>query len=150
MYTMSVTNLNEVISGASKYSKMTNAVMKNAMEQSLTAVTNVAKQNAPYRTGKLRRSIFNKMRDVLNGQVSTATEYAAYVEYGTNPHTIVPRRAKVLAFKIGGSMVFAKKVQHPGFSGRFYMRRTAQTTVELVKSIYEKAFNRLVNVVFKQ
>lgn len=41
--------------------------------------------------------------------------YAEFVVKGTRPHTIVPRRARVLAFEgSGGETVFTKRVQHPG------------------------------------
>ncbi|WP_262413993.1 hypothetical protein [Actinacidiphila acidipaludis] len=33
---------------------------------------------------------------------------------GTRSHTIVPRRAKALRFDIGGRIVFARVVRHPG------------------------------------
>lgn len=135
-----------MIAGANNFDNQAQVLLRRAMEQSLITVTNDAKANSPYKSGKLRRSIAPRFHNIMKGEVSTHTPYAAYVEYGTRPHTIVPRRAKVLAFKSGGSMVFARKVNHPGFSGRFYMRRTAQQTAEKIKQIYEKTTDQLIKV----
>lgn len=111
------------------------------MRQSLTAATNLAKDTAPYKTGRLRRSIHNRMLNVLEGEVSTATSYAAAVEFGTKAHLIVPKRAKVLAFKKGGKTIFAKRVWHPGFPGRFYMKKTTQHIQPKIREIYKKALD---------
>ena len=39
------------------------------------------------------------------------------LENGYAPHYIFPVDAKALRFEVGGEVVFAKKVFHPGFSG---------------------------------
>lgn len=52
--------------------------------------------------------------------------YAAIHEFGGKipPHVIEPRKAKVLAFMVGGKQVFARRVQHPGATmpERSYLR----------------------------
>lgn len=40
--------------------------------------------------------------------------YAEMVNDGTRPHLIRPRRAKALRFTVGGRVVYAKVVHHPG------------------------------------
>lgn len=69
---------------------------------------------APVRTGKMRDSIQIKVmsdRVIIGPNV----EYAGYVEFGTEPHVIKPKTAGgVLAFRVGGKLVFARKVNHPG------------------------------------
>lgn len=37
-----------------------------------------------------------------------------YVIYGTQPHIIRPRRARALRFEVGGRVVYAAYVRHPG------------------------------------
>lgn len=65
--------------------------------------------------GRYRQGI-RAVREGQDGVVGTRVEYARIHELGgkTKPHVIEPRRAKVLAFKIGGEMRFAKRVNHPG------------------------------------
>lgn len=60
-------------------------------------------------------------RKTPHGSLVSAVKYAPYVEFGTRPHMIQVRKAKVLAgylLKPGskkyGWMYFGKKVHHPG------------------------------------
>jgi hypothetical protein len=69
-------------------------------------------RTAPVDTGFLRNSI---SYEVENKGVSVRMpSYAWHVEYGTRPHKIRPRNAKVLHWKNGGTDVFATAVNHPG------------------------------------
>ena len=45
------------------------------------------------------------------------------VNDGTKPHIIRPKNAKALAFKIGGRVVFAKVVHHPGTKAQPFLDR---------------------------
>lgn len=72
------------------------------------------KARAPVRTGNLRRSIVLGAVTPRSAQTVARAAYAAAVEYGTRPHTILPRSRKVLKFNVGGREVFARKVNHPG------------------------------------
>jgi hypothetical protein len=74
------------------------------------------------RTGNLARAIGRGLFRVqtrphgVTGLLGVGGEayYARYLEYGTRPYTIVPRRAKALSFTVGGETIFARRVQHPG------------------------------------
>lgn len=51
----------------------------------------------------------------LRTRITNAAPYATYIEGGTRPHIIVPVRARMLVFRNQqGTLVFAKKVNHPG------------------------------------
>ncbi|MGB9672381.1 MAG: HK97 gp10 family phage protein [Candidatus Norongarragalinales archaeon] len=79
------------------------------------------RERAPVRTGRLRQSITVRL-ETGKVTVGPTVSYAPYVEYGTKPHIIRPVHAKALAFEVGGTLVFAKLVHHPGFAGRFFAR----------------------------
>lgn len=65
------------------------------------------------RTGHLQRSI--AMRPAKGAvAISTNAEYAPFVEFGTKPHVIKPKRKKALAFPKNGRRVIVRKVKHPG------------------------------------
>lgn len=71
------------------------------------------------RTGKLIRSIKYKVFEAENpfirvGVLNERHKYGHFVHSGTRPHWIVPVKAKALRFVIGGNVIFAKKVLHPG------------------------------------
>lgn len=80
-------------------------------------------RNTPVRTGKLRDNRTVSISD----KVSTITlhqPYAGYVEDGTKPHIIRPKTKKALRF----NNTFAKKVNHPGFTGRKFIKKSLDET----------------------
>lgn len=95
------------------------------------------------RTGFAGRTI--GVADVTPTQAATvARSYAVYIDRGTRPHVISPRRASVLAWAADasgrratgatrkgyqGAMVFARQVHHPGTKPRPFMLPGAQLAV---------------------
>jgi hypothetical protein len=89
-----------------------------------------AKVLAPVDTGRLRASIRVERRSFFGLRqrwtVGSDVAYAPMVNDGTKPHKIRPKRAHTLRrgsrgvvkpalrFKIGGQVVYAKVVNHPG------------------------------------
>lgn len=107
-------------------------VITNASRRELTEaarqVVNRAKVLAPVDTGRLRASIRADPPRIfsLRGSVSVGSdvEYSGYVNDGTRPHTIRPRRTGgVLRFQVGGQVVFARVVNHPGTRARPFLDR---------------------------
>lgn len=87
-------------------------------------------------TGKLAQSIFGKeSREIMEGFVGTTLKYGAMLERGTRPHTIRPKRKKMLAFGIGGKWVFSRGVAHPGTAKRPYLLSTIVMRRELINAI---------------
>jgi phage gpG-like protein len=105
------------------------------------------------RTGALRRSIFSQVDDTatsVTGKVGSSgdVKYAAIHEFGgrTRAHIIEPKKAKVLAFMMGGKQMFAARVNHPGsvIPERSYLRSSMremreEITVGLKEAIVEGA-----------
>ncbi len=52
--------------------------------------------------------------------------YAMYVVKGTRPHEIRPVNASVLAFEVGGRMIFTPLVRHPGTQPNPFMQRAVE------------------------
>lgn len=95
-----------------------------------------AKALVPRKTGNLDRTIrlgpVNDERALIYAGGIRNVGYAAYVEFGTGPHVIVPKRAKVLAWggnrRLSGTLRsgakatnFARKVNHPGTRKKPYL-----------------------------
>jgi len=97
------------------------------LETSARQVMNRAKVLAPVDTGRLRASIRIESRRTFTFRtvytVGSDVEYAQAVHDGTRPHVIRPVRAKALRFKVGGRVVYAKLVNHPGTKGRPFLDR---------------------------
>lgn len=136
-------------------------VKKVAFDALLTGVEGILPDiidNTPIKTGTMRRSqIVSPHRAKMIVSVSANTPYAYSVHEGSNPHDIVPRKAKALAFvpvaamritdrkpmylsKTGRLVVskkraatrFAKKVHHPGYKGNPWMRNTVKKNLNKV------------------
>lgn len=84
-----------------------------------------AQQRCPVKTGTLRRSIGMDLAVAGNQMtlgVFAKARHASFVEQGTRPHAIRPKRARVLRFQAGGRTVFAAHVDHPGTRPRPFLR----------------------------
>ena len=97
-------------------------------------IANQARQDVPVLTGNLGRSIREDEIVAagplkLEGGVTAHADYAAAVHEGSRPHVIVPRRASVLRFEVGGRTVFARRVQHPGTKPRPFLRNAAERII---------------------
>lgn len=76
----------------------------------------------PVDSGDLRRSL----RIKIEGDriiIGPDTPYASYVEFGTKPHQIKPKKpGGVLVFNAGGQKVYARVVNHPGTKAQPFVR----------------------------
>ena len=73
----------------------------------------------PYKHGNLKFSATGgRLLDANTFRIKfdeTVAPYVVYLEEGTRPHEILPRKVNgVLVFTVDGKKVFAKKVYHPG------------------------------------
>lgn len=90
-------------------------------------MVNRAKVLAPVDTGRLRSSIRAEPPVIFSFRgravVGSDLEYARFVNDGTRPHVIRPRRAQVLRFQAGGRTVYARVVNHPGTRAQPFLDR---------------------------
>lgn len=100
---------------------------RTELENTGRRVVNRAKILCPVDTGRLRASIRGRASRTwtLRPQftVSSNVDYASMVHDGTRPHTIRPRTKQALKFTVGGQVVFAKVVHHPGTRARPFLDR---------------------------
>jgi bacteriophage HK97-gp10 putative tail-component len=133
-----------MITGLRELRARLEAIKPNPALMRQLAMTAVAEQKrlVPRKTGNLGRSIGVGRLTPKSAETVATAAYAAAVEFGTRPHTIVPRRKKALRFAPGGSgrlsgsprkggaVVFAKRVNHPGTKAQPFMRPGAERAVE--------------------
>lgn len=99
---------------------------REELEAGLREATVRAKILAPVDTGRLRSSVRYVVRGRalgVTGELRSDVSYAQFVNDGTPPHIIRPRRpGGVLRFRAaGGQVVFARFVRHPGTRARPFL-----------------------------
>lgn len=98
----------------------------------------------PRKTGNLGRTIHLGAVTPTRAETIASADYAAYVEQGTRPHDITPKRRKALRWsheeggsarlsgspRTGSRVRFAKRVQHPGTKPQPFMLPGAKKAIE--------------------
>lgn len=120
----------------------------NALGVIASTVTSHAIRNAPVGKnysggGNLRQSI-TQGRSGTGYIVSVNSAYGAYVDQGTRPHVILPRRSKFLAFQKDGQWVFARRVNHPGTKPTFFFTHAVEEGQSIADSEMQKAMDTVV------
>ena len=90
------------------------------------------------RTGKLRGSLEVVDTGTYSKRLIARAEHGVYVNEGTRPHEIVPRKGKMLRFVVAGSVVFAKKVNHPGTAKRPFMDNAAAAGSQAMRLVIDE------------
>lgn len=65
----------------------------------------------------------------FRGVIKVEHPAAIYVVNGTRPHLIRPVRAKVLRFTVGGQIVYARLVRHPGNKPNDFLRKALRAAL---------------------
>ena len=130
-----------------------NANLNRALRRIGSVVVPVLKGATPRRTGKLARSTRFQIKghgedqalEVRQGAKTEQGEfYGHFVREGTAAHIIEPVRASALAFVVGGKLVFAKRVQHPGTAANPYHIRAVAQVRSRIDTILEDLGARIV------
>jgi HK97 gp10 family phage protein len=137
--------------------KMEKRVMAKAMRQGTNVFMRSARENAPVKTGALKKSIKTKSLRGRRGEVKfgavASAPYAHLVEFGTAQHLIEAgknRRGstgkKVLAD--GKGRIFGKSVMHKGSKMKPFMRpafdENTDEAIEMFRSIVEQNLKDLI------
>lgn len=122
------------------YSNLVELATERATDIAVANIQEEAVRNAPVSSGEYRRKI---EPDFSKKEVVAKASHSAPVEYGTAPHVITPKNAKVLAFKVGGKQVFTKKVNHPGTKPNPVMRMAGRKVQKEIPKIFTRELNKL-------
>ena len=105
---------------------------------------------APHKTGKLARSLHYSITgpsDTPRVNFFDRVPYGELVISGTRPHTIFARNAKALRFTVGGRVVFAKSVQHPGTKPNRYQERARRPFQRDARDIIATATREIARII---
>lgn len=139
-FSLKIEGLSELINAADKVGGQLPKLMYQAMVNNTNRIREDARKiqvgSFKNQTGNLRRSIFREVQSAARGKIGVGEEYGFYVETGSGPHTIVPRKKKLLRFRINGKWVFAKKVNHPGSKPYPFMQPAFENNIDKVVQEY--------------
>ena len=137
--------------------------LKKAMQDVVLAIEGKAKELCPVMTGKLRASIKGEVESWFRGFIGTNTEYAPWVEYGTDPHPITPTSGKALAFDVVDSVqifgkrgqrlkhakessktIIVKSVEHPGTPAQPFLEPAFEYGKKIAAEYMDAALERAI------
>ena len=101
--------------------------------------------DTPVKTGELRASLFSRQTSPYRMEIGATAPHAIPVHQGTRPHIIRPVRASVLRFEVGGKIVFARMVRHPGTRPNPFVKRTVDRLVEFIRAGFLKRMRIFIN-----
>lgn len=104
-------------------------------------VTDTLASSINFRGGVTR---FEQTASTITATIGTNVKYAAPIEYGSRPHTILPKNARALAFEWKGARVFFRKVEHPGTPPRSFLRSTLRDFDSRIRTDIEAATQEAV------
>lgn len=110
---------------------------REILEQGSAVIENDLQRNVPVRTGRLRDSITREVYDD-RAIIRTNSGYGRFVNNGTRPHDIFPRFGRFLRFEINGRVIYAKRVRHPGFTGRRFVETTLSESVPKIMELIRR------------
>lgn len=96
----------------------------------------------PQGTGRLFASLNRQGAGALTqivGHDRTQAPHAEWVIFGSRPHAIRPRNAKVLSWIGPNGRVFARSVWHPGYIGDNYRDDAVEATMRALAGIVDNA-----------
>lgn len=130
--------------------KLTPQKRNIAIGKSLTTMKNHLKRlfDEELETSSIKNKVFDELTHT-GGRLYTNQLYAIFLEHGTKPHEILPRRRKALSWYVGPKpkpagylankdmWAVAKRVWHPGTKGRFFFKRTLEENEERILQIFK-------------
>lgn len=96
--------------------------LERRMDRLVEQITEDARRYAPVDTGELRSKIVWYRAGDGAWRVHSQAWHTLWVEYPTRPHVITARPGGVLRFRVGGRVVYARQVRHPGTAAQPFLR----------------------------
>lgn len=128
---------------------------RTALERIATTVYEKAVKNAPVNKGEgggkkgyggnLKQSIRKTPYGSTGFMIRVNADYGVYVDQGTKPHVIVPRRAPYLVFKNSeGKWIRTRRVNHPGTKPTYFFTNAVQETERYANEEMSRAMDRVL------
>lgn len=141
-----VDGLKELIRDVKKAGGEAKPLVTAALTNAANHTQSLQRTRAPHRTGTLQRSILPQVH-YPSAEVEVHEKYGLFVEegtgvYGPRHRVIRPTTAKVLAFKSGGKMVFARYSK--GMKAQPFFKPGWEAAQPFIRSQFDQVTDRLV------
>ena len=143
-FTIEITGLDRLQENFSRGDLIIRGAINRTMRRIGRLMVPVLKSMTPKVTGKLKNSTRFQILGAPDTQVLQIRQgarsvggafYGEFVRKGTAPHVIEARPGKALRFVIGGQVVFAKRVNHPGNAANPYGARAMSSARSRIDNI---------------
>lgn len=104
-------------------------IADKALQRTIAEADSICQQEAPVKTGNLRRSIGTSHPSICRVCLTSNAKYWRVIQYGSKAHTITGNPLLAWKGKEDGKMHFARKVNHPGTEANPFVTRTAKRIV---------------------
>lgn len=146
--TIKLKNADKIIEAFRQAPMQASKGIQKAVEKTVLTIERDAKKLAPVNKqsggGTLRQSIMSSVNG-MSGSVEVNASYAVPVHEGTRPHTIVAKKARVLANKRTGQM-FGKVVNHPGTKAQPFLREAVEQNEEKINNYFSDAIKGIIKL----
>lgn len=120
------------------------AGLQNNLSQAIRIATDAGFRDAKStpmfkdRTGTLRESIGEEV-DGLSGKIFRGRKkYFGFVANGTRPHVIEGRNGGMLRFVVNGTVMFRRRVHHPGTAPRPFMQHAYDVAARTLDAVGDR------------
>jgi len=136
-----VENIKKLQEQLGKYAGQSEAKARKAVIKTAYDIHREAVKHCPVSPhgGRLRSSIAVEVGKGASAVIGTNVKYAKYVEFGTKPHIIRVKNAKVLT---DGKTFFGKEVHHPGTKPEPFLRPAFITQVVNLARYLKEEFGK--------
>jgi len=138
-----IIGLKELEADIQKAGYSARGLMTAALSQSANVLQRNIRQEAPIKTGSLKRSIMTSV-SYPTATVTEQEKYGRMVEEGTRPHIILPKSKKALFWK--GAFSPYKVVHHPGTKANPFFQRGIDRSKDAMLDPFIKVAEKLVTM----
>jgi hypothetical protein len=122
-------------------------ILRRGVELKTAALKRSIEPLIPVRSGRTRSALTREFRNITSARITGAVTFRAmpgspdvrllalWLDRGTKPHLILPRRVRMLRWEVSGTVRFAKSVMHPGTRGARFMSRGRMLALPTLRRI---------------
>jgi hypothetical protein len=147
-FSVQITGLDALVAKLKQAPEIAAPILQRALSASSAVLAkHTVKGVVPWRTGFLAQTFKAELTTGMLRWFPTAS-YAPYVEFGTAPHTILPKNKKTLFWP--GAAHPVRSVHHPGTKPNAFMERIVTESQGEINDQFGAALNLIVAAIAAQ